>query len=365
MSHTRTILLNPGPVTLSERVRQAMLGPDLCHREPEFTELQAEIRARLASVYPEARSEYVAVLFTGSGTAAVEAMVGSLVPDDGKALVAANGVYGDRIAAMLQVRGAPHDVIRTPWTEAIPLAEVEKKLQSERFTHLIAVHHETTTGRLNDLNTLGQLARQYDVKLLVDAVSSFGGESIDFASGTIEACAATANKCLHGVPGISFVVVRKETIATRTSAARNLYLDVIQNGKAQDKGHPLFTPSVQVLYALREALLEFDDEGGWQARRDRYRQRMTLVRDGLHRRRIASLLSEGESSILSAFLLPDRVPFANLYQPLKRRGFVIYPGQHWLDEKIFRIAVMGDLQPADLTRFLDAFDVTLADAPRR
>ena len=138
-THDVVKLLNPGPVTLSTRVREALRGPDLCHREPEFATLQTEIRTRLAQVYPEAERDFVAVLLTGSGTAAVEAMVGSLVPARGQALVVANGVYGERMAAMLELQGKVVYVAAAPWTEPINLAAAEKILvEHEQISHVLA-----------------------------------------------------------------------------------------------------------------------------------------------------------------------------------------------------------------------------------
>jgi len=350
----RTRLLNPGPVTLTERVRQALLRPDLCHREPEFTSLQANVRDRLESVYQDTSSDYTAVLVTGSGTAAVEAMVGTLVPRDGRALVVANGVYGERMAAMLQAHGKSFLSVRSEWIEPMDLQTVSKALDTEGpFTHVIAVHHETTTGRLNDLASLADVCREHDVPLLLDTVSSFGGESIDFAGWNVEACAATANKCLHGVPGIAFALVRTESLRTRPSGASCLYLDLVKNYEAQSQGYPAFTPAVQSLYALQEALCELDEMGGWRARRRHYRRLSSVLRRRLLQAGVRLVLSDsGEyGATLTSFGLPDGVTFDHMWSHLKSEGFVIYPGQQSLKDHIFRLAVMGDLTVEDMEQF--------------
>ena len=202
-------LLNPGPVTLSPRVRQALSGPDLCHRQPEFGDLQQTVRSALAEVYPQAARNYEAILLTGSGTAAVEAMVGSLIPGGQHSLVVANGIYGERIADMLSAHGNAFTLIKSTWEAPLDLESVAHALnQIPRPSRVITVHHETTTGRANDLASLGQLCREANVPLLVDAVSSFGAEPLDFEGWNIEACAATGNKCLHGAPGTAFVLAR-------------------------------------------------------------------------------------------------------------------------------------------------------------
>jgi 2-aminoethylphosphonate-pyruvate transaminase len=351
-------LLNPGPVTLTRRVQQALLRPDLCHREPEFSALQEDVRARLARVYPETTADYTAVLPTGSGTAAVEAMTGSLVPPGGKAFVAANGIYGERIASILQAQGKDHVVVRSEWTQPINFAEVERTLAEDaRVTHVLAVHHETTTGRLNDLAALGAICRRRGVGLLVDAVSSFAGEAIDFAAWNVEACAATANKCLHGVPGIAFVLARRDTFKKRASGSRCLYLDLFRNYQEQNRGQPLFTPAVHVLYAFQEALAELEESGGWQSRHVHYCRLSQVLRDGLRRQGVSLLLPDEQtySATLTSFVLPEGVSFPALHARLKGAGFVIYPGQHVLKESIFRVAVMGDLSAAEIERFVSLF----------
>jgi len=257
------LLLNPGPVTLTERVRRSLLQPDLCHRESEFFDLQDEARARLVAAYDLDPADWAAVLMTGSGTAAVESMIAALVPRDGKLLVIENGVYGERITQIATQYAIPHDVLKHDWMDAPDIAQVAARLDADRdFTHVAVIHHETTTGRLNDLAAIAAVCRARGVKMLVDGVSSFGAEAIDF--GGIDAVAATANKCLHGVPGAAFVIVRRAALAL--AASRTYYLDLGRLAKLQDQRNTPFTPSVHAYYALVEALREFDEAGGWRAR---------------------------------------------------------------------------------------------------
>jgi 2-aminoethylphosphonate-pyruvate transaminase len=354
-------LLNPGPVTLTERVRAALARPDLCHREPEFATLQTRIRTGLVNVYAEAADGYAAVLLTGSGTAAVEAMVGSLVPHDGRALVVANGVYGERMAAMLAAHGKAHELVKADWTAPMDLPAVEAALVRGGFTHVLAVHHETTTGRLNDLAALGTLCRAHGVPLLLDTVSSFGAEAIDFAGWNVEAVAGTANKCLHGVPGVSFVLAREAVFAQRRSGSRSLYLDLFKAYELQRQGSSPFTQAVHACYALDEALQELADAGGWQARRTSYRERTRLVREALLARGCGLLLPAlaDHSCVLTSYRLPEGVGYEALHDGLKAAGFVIYAGQGHFEGGIFRISTMGELHAADLERLVAAFDALL------
>jgi 2-aminoethylphosphonate-pyruvate transaminase len=352
----KMLLLNPGPVTLSERVRQSLLQPDLCHRESEFYDLQDEARRRLLNVYELDANQWSAVLMTASGTGAVESMIASLVPREGKLLVVQNGVYGERIASIAKQYGIEHVVHAGDWMSAPDCAAIERRLVADGpFSHVAIVHHETTTGRLNDLREIGALCRNHGAQLLVDAVSSFGAETIELEQANIAAVAATANKCLHGVPGASFVIAANEAI--ERAASRTYYLDLARLAHMQAARNTPFTPSVHAYYALVEALREFEEEGGLAARHARYASLAEQVRSGLATRGIASVLPPEQSSVvLRAYNLPEGIAYEPLHDVLKARGFVIYAGQGDLSKQLFRISTMGDIAQTDLERLLRAFD---------
>ncbi len=354
----KTLLLNPGPVTLTERVRRSLLQPDLCHRESEFYDLQDEARSRLLGVYGLDCANWSAVLMTASGTGAVESMIASLVPAEGKLLIVQNGVYGERIANIAKQYGIAYETVAHDWMSAPDLDRIAERLRSNAqapFTHVAVVHHETTTGRLNDLRALGALCRAHDAKLLVDAVSSFGAEVIDFDGSNIAAAAATANKCLHGVPGASFVVASRDAI--ERAAGRTYYLDLARLARMQAQRNTPFTPSVHAYYALVEALREFEEEGGVDARHARYAALAEQVRSGLAARGIASVVPPQQSSVvLRAYALPSGIAYEPLHDALKAHGFVIYAGQGDLSKRLFRVSTMGDLSSADIERLLQAFD---------
>ncbi|RQR47046.1 MULTISPECIES: 2-aminoethylphosphonate aminotransferase [unclassified Burkholderia] len=348
------LLLNPGPVTLTERVRRSLLQPDLCHRESEFFDLQDEARARLVAAYELDPAEWAAVLMTGSGTAAVESMIAALVPQDGKLLVIENGVYGERITQIATQYGIAHEVVKHEWMQAPDLAQIAARLDAGGYSHVAVIHHETTTGRLNDLGAIADVCRARGVKMLVDGVSSFGAEAIDFAGGVIDAVAATANKCLHGVPGAAFVIVRRSALAK--AASRTYYLDLGRLAKLQDQRNTPFTPSVHAYYALVEALREFDEAGGWRARHAHYKALADQAQAGLAARGMSLVLPEGASSVvLRAYRLPQGVTYETLHDGLKARGFVIYAGQGGLSKELFRISTMGAIQSADVERLLEGF----------
>ena len=352
------LLLNPGPVTLTQRVRQSLTQADLCHRESEFFDLQDEARDRLLAAYRLDPSEWSAVLITASGTGAVESMLASLVPQSGRLLVVENGVYGERMAQICAQYGIAHLRITASWLSPVDLDAVRSCLDapdaSRTFTHMAVVHHETTTGRLNELRPLAELCRAHRMSLLVDGVSSFGAEAVDFSDSSVAAVAATANKCLHGVPGLSFVVVRRRALERATRRA--YYFDLSRLSRLQDARDTPFTPAVHATYALVEALREFAEQGGRIARYQRYAALAEQVRVGLASLGVEPALPAEHSSVaLRAYRLPPGLGYAGLHDGLKREGFVIYAGQGDLSRTLFRISTMGDLTSHDLARFLQCF----------
>jgi 2-aminoethylphosphonate-pyruvate transaminase len=352
------LLLNPGPVTLTERVRRSLTQPDLCHRETEFFDLQDEARERLLAAYALDPREWSAVLMTASGTGAVESMLAALVPVSGRVLVVENGVYGERMARICVQYRIAHTRISGSWMQAPDLDAIRAGLDvpagTPRFTHMAVVHHETTTGRLNDLQPFAALCRAHGMGLLVDGVSSFGAEAIDFADHRLSALAATANKCLHGAPGASFVIARRSALAQ--AASRTYYLDLGRLARLQDQRDTPFTPAVHVYYGLVEALREFDEQGGRPARHRRYAALAEQVRSGLAALGIEPTLPPGQSSVvLRAYRLPPGIGYATLHDRLKAEGFVIYAGQRDLSQTLFRVSTMGDLAAADIDRLLTCF----------
>lgn len=351
------ILLNPGPVSMTARVRAALAGEDVCHREPEFKALVGRVREKIAGVYGS--PGYTPVLIGGSGTSAVETML-SVVSKTETSLVVANGVYGERMAAMLKAQGKAHEVVSAPWTSGMDLAAAEKAIASGKYGHVLAVHHETTTGRLNDLGALGAMCKKAGVPLLVDAVSSFAGEDIRWDDWNVEAAAATANKCVHGAPGVSFVLVR-ETALARPSGATSVYLDLHRHAADQAKGSTPFTLPTHVTFAFDAALDELAASGGWKARLATYTARSTRVRNALAEIGIGYLLDDATAygSTLTSFRLPAGKTYEALHGHLKKDGFVIYAGQGKFDGAIFRIAVMGEITERDLDRLVASLRAAL------
>lgn len=353
------ILLNPGPVNVSPRVQQALLRGDLCHREEEFSALLVAVRAKLLQAF--APRGYTPVVLSGSGTLAVEAMVSSALPEGRKLLVINNGVYGERILHMAEAHRIPAVELRYGWTERPDLAQIEDTLRNDLAIAAVAlVHHETTTGLLNPVTEVGALTRRAGRLFLLDAVSALGGEDLDLARDGVDLCACTANKCVQGLPGVAFVLVRTEAMAAMQQVPRrSLYLHLPLHWEAQERRSIPFTPSVQAWYALDAALDELLEETV-AGRVRRYRAASQLLREGFARLGLKALLpSLYQANSLTALLLPNGITYYRLHDDLKARGFVIYEGQGKLQSDIFRVANMGHLTLNDFRQFLQALEEVL------
>ena len=357
----RQILLCPGPVNTSQHVHMALAEPDMCHREPEFSELLQTVRAKLVHALG-LDGRYTAVILSGSGTAALESGLVACQEGHQKLLVVNNGVYGSRIAKLARIYGIPLVEIRSPLTERPDLNRIAAALKRDSKIGVVAmVHHETSTGMLNPIEEVGALTKKFKRRFFVDAISSLGAERLDFAKSNISMAVGSAGKCLHSVPGLSFVLVSQEEIPRIMKLkARSLYLDLTTHLKSQEAGDPPFTPAVPLFAAFHAALDEFLREG-IRNRIGKYRMRAHFLRSGFKKLGLKLLLDEKLlSNSLTALWVPKEVGYDRLHNHLKKAGFVIYAGQSELKGKIFRIAHMGQLLQADLKGVLKSLKEALS-----
>ena len=356
----RSILLNPGPVSLSEGVRRAVTRVDLCHREPEYFKLQDQVIRGLLNIYECDPVQWATVLIGGSGTSAMEAMMVSLLPHDAHVLVLENGVYGERSSRIASIYGIRYQALKAAWGEPINMQALAELLASGEFTHVVAVHHETTTGRLNPVADIASMCTRFKVQLLLDAVSSFGAESIPFEEESLQAIAATANKCLHGIPGLAMVLCRHDALMQGIEP-RSLSLHLPGWAEHQAKQSTPFTPAVNAVLGLAQALKELDKQGGWKSRRSRYLKLATQVAETCHRLGVKEWLPAAESScVLRSYHLPAGLTYKKLHDGLKQQGFIIYAGQGDLAEQLFRVSTMGEISDYDMARLEQALKVVIA-----
>ena len=351
------ILLNPGPANTTSTVKSALVCPDMCPRETEFGDILYRISEDLVRVVGSPET-FVAVLFCGSGTAAVEAALTSIAPGRGRTYIVNNGAYGQRMVEIADTYHIPHQARVFAPERPIRLEVVEDDLRHGAFTHAAFVHHETSTGMLNPLADLGRLCREHGVTTIVDAMSSYAGMPIDANVSGVDFLISSANKCLQGMAGLSFVICRREHLQEieRKSTGRSYYLDLVAQHDYFERSHQMrFTPPVQVAYALRQAIDELFAETV-DGRYARYCDSWTTLQKGMASLGFVRLLPDSTASrILTSYYYLDhpRFEFEAFHDALYRRGFTIYPGKV-MELKTFRLANMGAIDRADIEAFLSA-----------
>jgi 2-aminoethylphosphonate-pyruvate transaminase len=356
-------LLTPGPLTTSRTVKEAMLH-DWGSRDRRFIEINAEIRRRLLEL-AGAAATHATVPVQGSGTFAVEAMIGTLVPRAGKLLILVNGAYGKRMAKICEYYGRAHAIYETAEDTPPDPAELKRRLAADpAVTHVAAVQCETTSGILNPIAEIAAVAKEAGRSLLIDAMSAFGALPIDAGSVPFDALAASSNKCLEGVPGMGFVIVRRSVLEKAAGNAPSLSLDLHDQWKAMEgNGQWRFTPPTHVIAAFHRALAEHAEEGGVEGRGRRYRDNRKILIDGMRALGFETLLPDGlQAPIIVTFRMPadPRFRFQEFYDRLSGRGYVIYPGKLTVADS-FRIGCIGRLGAAEMRGALDAIRAVLKE----
>jgi 2-aminoethylphosphonate-pyruvate transaminase len=346
------LLFSPGPSNISERVRRALLHPDIGHREPEFGMLLDDVRRGIREVCA-VPSEYEVILLGGSGSVGIESVVAA-AGGIGPLLVIANGPYGERAAAMARHHGTTVDEWRLAWGAAIPLGELDARLAEKSYGAVYMVHHETATGRLNRIREISASAQRHGVQLLVDTISSIAGEEIDIGGWGLDAVIGSANKCLRGVPGAAFVIASPRfATAARTQRAVH-YSSFALHAEAQQRGEFPFTPPLHAMFALREALAETRDEGP-VTRIAHYRKLMAHLRAGLEELGLTPMIDAPNGGhTIAAMPLPEGWSYAKLHDALKSEGLVVYGAQGPLAATHFRIGLIGHFGAEAVEKLLAA-----------
>jgi 2-aminoethylphosphonate-pyruvate transaminase len=351
------VLFSPGPVMTSARVKAALVHHDVCHRDEDYSAVVERLQAKLRPVFG-ASPAHEMMLITGSGTAAMEMAISSVIPQGRKILVVSNGAFGDRLDEIATLHGLERVVLRYAWGTLPDPTAVARALQSDPLIAGAAlIHHETSVGLLNPVREIGRICRDHGVTLIVDAVSALGAEDVDVVRDHVDICYSSANKCLHSVSGVSFLCVAP-TVWPRIAdiPPRVYYLDLKRHRRylAELRQTP-FTPAVSSFFALETALDELAEAGGVPARRDLYRKRALRIRRVFTDLGFESFTNTGrESHTISTLRLPDFLTFEGLYRGMKQRGFVIYGCKGALAARHVQIANMGEISDATLDAFLAA-----------
>lgn len=346
-------LFNPGPTNVSENVREAIKTPDICHREKEFSDVLCRVREKILKVV-NGQETHTAIAFVSSATGCNEAVISSI---EGKILLINNGKYSERLKKIAERYKLPFVELKFDPYKQAKLEKIEKVLKREPgITHIIMVHHETTTGIMIPLKKIGQLAKKYNKVLVADTVSSFGGHKINVKEDNLAFCTVSANKCLESFPGISLVIADKKELKKMKGKSKSFYLDLYSQWEAEKRGQTSFTPAVQLFFALDKALDELLKEGV-EKRIKRYQRNARRMRDGLKKLGFKFLLPDKllQSNVITTLRLPKNMDYWKVHDRLKDRGYTIYTGKEILKKGIFRIATMGCLKKEDIDGFLKEF----------
>jgi 2-aminoethylphosphonate-pyruvate transaminase len=350
------LLLTPGPLTTSKSVKEVMVH-DWGSRDAAFLKINDTVLTRLVELV-NGGADYVTVPMQGSGTFAVEAMLTTMVPKDGKVLLLINGAYGQRAKKICEIAKRKVVVHETPEDTPSDLAAIERILKrTPSITHIFAVHCETTSGILNPIEQIGTLAQRYRKSFLIDAMSAFGAIMLDSRTVKFDAVAASSNKCIEGVPGLGFVVARKSVLEKTKGNATTLVLDLHDQWSNFVKtGQYRFTPPIHVIVSFHQALAEFNAEGGVAGRGRRYAENCRILIEGMRELGFEPLLPDNlQAPIIVTFRMPaDKAfVFQTFYDKLKERGYVIYPGKLTVADS-FRIGCIGRLYPEHMRGALAA-----------
>ena len=360
-SEREPLLLTPGPLTTSRTTREAMLR-DWGSRDTDFIALNARVRDRLVDM-AGARGSHVCVPVQGSGTFAIEATVGTLLPRDGKMLVLVNGAYGKRIMRICQMIGRAHAAIETAEDVPNDVAALDAALAADRsISHVAAIHCETTSGILNPIAAIAETVARHGRSLMIDAMSAFGAIPLDATKVPFDALVASSNKCIEGLPGVGYAIIRESVIAAAAGNSHSLSLDLHDQWKAMEgNGQWRFTPPTHVLAGFDQALAEHAAEGGVAGRGGRYSANCRILVDGMRALGFETLLTDAlQAPIIVTFHTPSdpAFEFKTFYDGLRKRGYVIYPGKLTAADT-FRIGCIGHVFEADIRGALAAVEEVL------
>ena len=357
------LLLTPGPLTTSHETKAAMVR-DWGSRDTEFIALNARVRQRLVAL-AGGEGTHVCVPVQGSGTFAIEATVGTLLPRDGKMLVLVNGAYGQRIARICEIMSRACATIETPEDVPNDPAALDSALAADGgVTHVAVIHCETTSGMLNPLAEVATVTARHGRSLIIDAMSAFGAIPLDAREIPFDALVASSNKCLEGVPGMGFAIIREQALAKAAGNAHSLSLDLHHQWTVMEgNGQWRFTPPTHVIAAFDQALTEHAAEGGVAGRGARYRRNCEVLVEGMRALGFATMLPDRlQAPIIVTFHTPadPNFDFETFYDHLRARGYAIYPGKLTVADS-FRIGCIGRIDEDDIRGVLAAIEEALGE----
>ncbi|WP_294466139.1 2-aminoethylphosphonate--pyruvate transaminase [uncultured Anaerofustis sp.] len=346
-------LLTPGPLTTTDSVKEQMLF-DHCTWDEDYKKITRDITDKLLNLAKVNKDNYVCTLIQGSGTFGVESVLSSSVGENDKLLILANGAYGERMADIAKHNRINYVIYTEDYNKRHNINKIKDILKNDKaITHVSIVHSETTSGILNDIEEIGKVVKEYNKIFIVDAMSSFGGIDIPVENYNIDFIISSANKCIQGVPGFSFIIAKKEEILKCKNKARSLSLDLYSQWETMNKdGKWRFTSPTHTVLAFNKALDELNEEGGVDKRYERYYNNNRLLIDKMKELGFDTYVdNKYQSPIITSFIYPKNAnyTFEEMYDFIKQRGYAIYPGKI---ENInsFRIGNIGEIYKEDIIK---------------
>lgn len=365
MQIKRNILLNPGPATTTDTVKLAQVVPDICPREKDFAELMSQIRKDLVRIVHGEDEQYTSVLFCGSGTICIDVCLNSLLPKDKKILIINNGSYSQRAVEICRYYGLPYYELKYAADELPDLEDIKRTFQTHGDIALVyTTHNETGTGLLNPIRAIGEIVHRYGAVFAVDTTSTYAMRPIDVVEDHIDFCMASAQKGIMAMTGVSFIVGKREMIErSKEYPKRSYYCNLfLQYDFFERTGEMHFTPPVQTIYAMSQALKEYFIEGE-KEKWARHTRVYEAIRTGLERLGFRTYIPRGmDSGLVVAVLYPkdDNWDFKKIHDYCYERGFTIYPGK--LENKgMFRLCALGAIDVPDIKDFFEVFQAALSD----
>ena len=352
-------LLTPGPLTTTDTVKREMLV-DHCTWDDDYKQITQKIRRELLELAHVTEKDYTVVLMQGSGSFGVESVITSVVGDDEKLLIVANGAYGERMADIAKHARISYALYEEEYDKIPSAGKVEEMLKNDpSITHVAMVHSETTSGILNDIASVAEVVKAAGKTMIVDAMSSFGGVDIEVGKLGIDFIISSANKCIQGVPGFSFIICNRQKLMESAGKARSLSLDLYDQWKTMEKdGKWRFTSPTHTVLAFAKAIEELKEEGGIPARSKRYYDNNRLLIRKMKDMGIQAYIGEEhQGPIITTFFYPEHhnFSFQEMYQFIKERGYAIYPGKV-TDADTFRIGNIGEIYEEDILKLCDIFE---------
>jgi len=362
------MLFTPGPVMTSAAQKQALMHPDMPHRRPAFEKVFESARGHLMTLWG-ADSSYSTVLVTGSGSAANECALSSIVRPGEEVLLVSNGPFGERLEEILACYNVKAHVLKSAWGTLPDLAAAQKLLtDNPAITWVGVVWHETGAGLRNPVRALGELAHRLGRKVFVDCVSAFGGEDINVIRDHIDVATSVGNKCVGAMTGVAFVIARRSAVPALgpDMPRRNMYLNLQSHLKWADTYHQTpNTPAVTMIVALDFALQEIIREG-LAVRIARILECSKVIRDGVRALGLKLLLPDDQfCTMLTSAELPEGVKVEDFIDALDTRGYVVYPGKGPFHARnVFQVATMGAITVEDCKGLMKVIASAIADLKR-